>query len=371
MTNDAGRLPPGMDHPTLGILVTDNRRRGAEVQAERTADGLVRRGWHVEFRSLASAGERTVRAVPLGPKGRNDIGRFDPSLIGPTRRFLARHAGGAVLAWGSQALRYCAVASLGRRRRPALGFVSIGSPLAWLHNATQTARYRLIASRFDFVIAVSDQTRGELVDALGLPSSKVTVIYSGVPTELFRIKGQVHDGPMRVIYVGSLSGEKDPLSAVRAFALAGREEDMSMRVLGGGPLQDSLRSATRELNIEESVTLYGSVDDVTPHLEWADVMVSTSHTEGLPGALIEAAAAGIPSVAFDVGAIDEIVDHNESGILVSDRSVPAAAEALVTLARDAELRGTLGRNARKHARQHFTIGRSVEQTDQLLRSWLK
>lgn len=351
--------------------MTDNRRRGAEVQAERMADGLTRHGWQVEFRSLASAAGSTVRAVPLGPKGRDDLGRFDSSLVGPTRRFLARHTGGVVVAWGSQTLRYCAVASLGLRHRPALGFVSIGSPLAWLRNASQTARYRLIASRFDFVIAVSNQTREELVNTLGLPSSKVTVIHSGVPVELFRRKERTHDGPMRVLYVGSLSDEKDPLSALDVFVAANREEDMQMRILGGGPLRGSLLGSIRELKFEGRVTLHGSVDDVTPHLEWADVMVSTSRTEGLPGALIEAAAAGMPSVSFDVGAIDEIVDHNESGVLIGDRSVPAAADALVSLARDADLRRTLGRNARESAEQRFTIERAVLQTDQLLRSWVK
>jgi glycosyltransferase involved in cell wall biosynthesis len=114
-----------------------------------------------------------------------------------------------VLAWGSLSVRYVAAAAATLRRRPRLGYVSIGSPLDWLSTRAGTARYRLVAGRYDFIIAVSDKTRRELVGDLAIPPSKVTVITSGVPSQLLDLPRPEHSGPTRVLFVGSLSEEKD------------------------------------------------------------------------------------------------------------------------------------------------------------------
>ena len=354
----------------LGILVTENRRRGAEVQAERTAEGLERLGWHVEFRSLASSPEPVVAAEPLGQKSRDGIGRFDPSLLGATRQFIRRHSCGIVVAWGSQSLRYVAAGSLGLRRRPQLGFVSIGSPLAWLPTRPRLIRYRLIASRFDFGIAVSQRTRDELTGPIGLSGLPITVIPSGVPARFLALRRPAHSGPMRVVFVGSLSEEKDPIAAVAAVGIASAESDLTLDIVGDGPLRGAVEEAVAARNLTDTVTLAGGVTDVAPYLEWADVFLLTSRTEGLPGVLLEAAAAGLPSIAFDVGAVDEIVQDGQTGILVPERSIDAAARALAAVANDADERRRLGENARAVAEDQFLIDRAVERTDRLLRSHL-
>lgn len=354
----------------VGILVTDNRRRGAEVQAERTADGLRSLGWEVEFRSLASSPEPVVGARPLTRLQRSDLGRFDLPLVAPTRRLLRRHSGGVVLAWGSLSVRYVAAAAVALRRRPRLGYVSIGSPLSWLSNRRQIARYRLVAGRYDFIIAVSHRTKRELVDAIGIPSSKVTVIASGVPDRFLELQRQQHNGPTRVLFIGSLSEEKDPIAAVTAFGIAVDEADLHLTVVGDGPLLEALKDLVSERNLEGRVEFSGSVADITPHLVWADLLLLTSKTEGLPGVLIEAAAAGVPSIAYDVGAIDEVIENGSSGIVVGDRTVESAARALIMLAGDGDLLHRLGARARTIAGDRFLIRTAVDNTDQLLRDQL-
>jgi glycosyltransferase involved in cell wall biosynthesis len=256
------------------------------------------------------------------------------------------------------------------KRRPRLGYVSIGSPLAWLSSRTAIARYRLIAGRYDFVIAVSERTKHELVDGIGIPAAKVTVITSGVPEQLLTVQRQQHHGPTRVLFVGSLSVEKDPIAAVKAFVSAADEADLELTVVGDGPLRETAQHVVSERGLEERVEFSGSVADITPHLAWADLLLLTSKTEGLPGVLIEAAAAGVPSVAYDVGAVDEVIEDGLSGIVVRDRTVESAARALIMLAGDGDLLRRLGARARTIAGDRFLIRRAVDDTDQLLRDQL-
>ncbi len=340
------------------------------MQAERTAEGLDGLGWDVEFRSLVSSPEPIVEARPLTRMQRNDLGRFDLALVAPTRRFLQRHSAGVVLAWGSLSVRYVAAAAVALRRRPKLGYVSIGSPLGWLSDRRGIARYRFIAARYDFIIAVSHHTKQELVDGIGIQPSKVTVITSGVPERFLTLQRPAHNGPTRVLFIGSLSEEKDPIAAVTAFAIATDRAELSLTVVGDGPLLEALRDLAAELKLEDSIEFTGSVADVAPHLASADLLLLTSKTEGLPGVLIEAAAAGLPAIAYDVGAVDEVIEDGSSGLVVRDRTAEATARALVMLARDAGLRQRFGERARAVVVERFLIESAVDRTDRLLRDQL-
>lgn len=370
MTSPVGHHSAESTRPRVGILVTDNRRRGAQVQAERTAEGLDEVGWNVELRALALSPEPVIDAPPLTARDRNVLGRFNPTLVAPTRQFLRRHTGGVVIAWGSLTVRYVAAAAAALRNRPRIGYVSIGSPLAWLSSRRQLAQYRLLAGRYDFIVAVSDRTRNELVESIGLPSSRITVIRSGVPERYLELPRRRHEGPARVLFAGSLSPEKDPVAAVSAVGIAARDADLELRIVGDGPLLETTEAAVDACDLDGRVRFEGSVSDMRPHLTWADMLLLTSTTEGLPGVLIEAAAAGIPSIAYDVGAVDEIIEDGASGIIVRDRSVESAADALVTLAGQPELAQRLGERARAIAGQRFLLQSVVDETDRLLRDQL-
>ena len=370
MRSSAGPLGAGSTRPAVGILVTDNRRRGAEVQAERTAEGLNELGWEVEFRSLASSPEPVVVASPLTAMRRSDLGRFNPSLVNPTRQFLQRHSSGIVLAWGSLTVRYVAAAAAALRHPPRLGYVSIGSPLAWVSGRGGIAKYRFLAGRYDFIIAVSDRTKHELVHEIGIPPSMVTVIRSGVPERFLTLPQPEHDGPTRVLFVGSLSAEKDPIAAVTAFGIAAHEADLRLTIVGDGPLREATEGSVAARHLGGRVEFAGAVADIGPHLVRADALLLTSTTEGLPGVLLEAAAAGLPAVAYDVGAVDEVIEDGSSGIVVRDRTVESAARALITLDRDRDLRRRLGERARVIAGERFLMGSAVDRTDRLLRDQL-
>jgi len=217
---------------------------------------------------------------------------------------------------------------------------------------------------------VSQHSKRELVDAIGIPSSKVAVILSGVPERFLTLPRQEHHGPIRVLFVGSLSVEKDPIAAVTAFGIAADEADLQLTIVGDGPLVEATEAAVAARDLGEHVEFVGSVADIEPHLVWADALLLTSTTEGLPGVLIEAAAAGLPAVAYDVGAVDEVIEDGSSGIVVRDRTVESAARALIMLAGDGDLLERLGARARTIAGDRFLMRTAVDDTDQLLRDQL-
>ena len=100
----------------------------------------------------------------------------------------------------------------------------------------------------------------------------------------------------------------------------------------------------------------------------AHIAVLPSYREGLPKALLEAAASGRPMVATDVPGCREIVIDNETGLLVPARDAVALAEALRRLAGDSGLRQRLGRAARQRVMDHFSQERIATETLALYRS---
>lgn len=105
-----------------------------------------------------------------------------------------------------------------------------------------------------------------------------------------------------------------------------------------------------------AVEYLGRLADVRPLFEQADLLLFPSfYREGVPRVVLEAAATGLPAVAFDVPGVREAVRDGETGYLVKDRDVDTLAERVTTLLEDAALRLTMGREARHMAEQAFDI----------------
>lgn len=354
----------------LMILTTTNQRRGAEVQAERTARALEGLGWDPAVMALSSSPPPVTSAGVLTDRDPSDIGGLAMGVVKPLRAAIRREAPQVVLAWGSATLRYTAAATLGMRRRPVLGYVAIGSPSGWVRSRAQVVRYRLLVSRYRVVLAVSEHTREELVDLIGVPPDRVHVVPSGIPHEYLDITREEHGRELNVLIAGSLTEEKDPLAAIDVVSEAADRCAIKARFVGAGPLTEPVKREAKRRGMEDSVEFVGPAPDLRDHLAWADVLLLTSRTEGLPGVVIEAAGAGLPVVTFDVGAVDEIVADGESGVVIGARDVGAAARALVRLASDPSLREAYGSRARAIVADRYLIGVAATSVDRILRDQL-
>jgi glycosyltransferase involved in cell wall biosynthesis len=116
------------------------------------------------------------------------------------------------------------------------------------------------------------------------------------------------------------------------------------------------------LEEQKSIQYLGRLSDVLPLLIEADLLLFPSYyREGLPRVILEAAATGLPTVAFDVPGVREAVQDGETGFLVPDRDVDALTRTVAELLENREKRLSMGREARKMVEDNFDIRAIQEQ----------
>jgi len=120
---------------------------------------------------------------------------------------------------------------------------------------------------------------------------------------------------------------------------------LRMVVAGDGPLGEPLRTLARELGIQDRVVFLGLCERVPTVMRALDIFVLASKFETFGVVLLEAKAAGIPVVATDINEIPEIVRNNQDGLLFPSGDVQKLASAFVNLAKNPELRRSLGQQA--------------------------
>lgn len=140
--------------------------------------------------------------------------------------------------------------------------------------------------------------------------------------------------------------------------------DTRLVLLGGGAEEQKLRDEARSLGISDQVVFAGHRPDVHRLLGAFDVFAMPSLQEGLGLAALEAAAAGIPIVASRTGGLPEIIEHEQTGLLVPPTDVDALADALARVLRDPELGRRMASKGRAHV-QKFAIESAVAAYDDL------
>jgi glycosyltransferase involved in cell wall biosynthesis len=346
------------------VLVASNRRRGAEVFGERLVRGLSDLGWTTDFVALQEVeSDRIVTADPLRPAGAAK--RFDLATLRALQDRIRERRPSIILANGGATLRYAAALSIATRSSPLIAYASIGEPRYWLRSTMHARSQRFLHRRADVILAVSESTRRQLIDDVGVDARRVHVAHTGVP-ETFFIEPQPPQEATRLLFLGSLSAEKDPQTAVDVALQVLASHPVRLRMVGDGPLRTSVMDRIDAQGLSDVVELTGSVEDVTPHLAWADVLILTSRTEGLPGAILEAGAAGVPCVAFDVGGVAETMSVGVSGVIVP----PTDTDAMVTeldrlISSQGEVR-RMGQEARRYVEGRFTLDRSIRRHHEIL-----
>jgi glycosyltransferase involved in cell wall biosynthesis len=352
------------------ILVSSTQRRGAEVFGEHLAGALRESGWETWFLALQQADSgSSVSATPLFASSEiAGISGLRPQVIKRLRAAFAAHRPDVILAGGGATLKYSVAALTGLRERPILVYSSIGEPEFWATSLWRKKMMAALLGRTQLVTAVSRATADQLVRGFGVNPARVRVVHPGVPDEFLSIERRnPGQGRLNVLYLGSLSTEKNPLAAVEA--VTAMESEATLRMVGGGPLLGTLEQDARNDRVRMEVI--GPADDVSEHLGWADALVLTSKTEGLPGVILEAGAAGVPVVAFGVGGVAEAVEDGVTGFVIEPGDIQAMARALDRLAREPDLRLSMARAGRVKIADHFLLSHALERYLDVLAGVLK
>lgn len=341
---------------------------GQEIRILAEAAALRARGHDVHVyaatgaRIVAEAGRFGVPVTAL------PIGRKRPRGLVALVRALARHpvdivnAHSSTDAWLSALA--CRVLSLTGRAAPVLvrtRHVSVPVPndvaTRWLYR-TATAR----------VVTTGGRLREQLVHDNGLDPARVVSVPTGIdpgrfgamPRAAARSGLGLPSGVPLIGIVATLRSWKGHRFLVEALGRLARR-DARLVIVGDGPQRAALEAQVAELKLAHRVVFAGQQDDVAPWLAALDVFALPSYAnEGVPQALMQAMACGLPVISTPVGSIAEIVQDGETGRLVAPEDAQALRAAIEGLLADPAARAKLARNARSAALQRFGEDRMVE-----------
>jgi len=242
--------------------------------------------------------------------------------------------------------------------------------IAFHHGYTRDARRTLVYNQLDRwslrlpsqIITVCEPFAQQLRN-IGVPPSRISVVYNAIAEDWINAVPQNHaespaacaesgtrDGERTILAVGRLSREKaftDVVAAVAQLRDLTPGARIRLIIAGDGPEKSRIEERARSLHLRENVTLPGHVHDMRPYYRAADVLAISSTSEGSPNVLLEALAAGVPTVATAVGGVPEMVEDKKSALLVPPGDPRAMAQALQRLFTDASLRKNITLNGRE------------------------
>jgi glycosyltransferase involved in cell wall biosynthesis len=256
-----------------------------------------------------------------------------------------------VVAHGSEALKYLVPAMLGQRR--PLAYYAIGT-YSGSNGGLQLRLWRHLLARADVVAAVGEEVRDECIERMRVSPARVALAYNCRDPEVFFPREAASRPTPVVVFVGALTRGKCPDHFIELVAgLRARGVSLEARIIGDGPLRETLARPAQEAGIP----MLGSRSDVDHQMREADLLVFPSRPEGegMPGVLIEAGLSGLPVVTTAVPGVRSIVKDGETGLVVPVDDVPAMFAATSRLLDDSELRSSMGRAARQHCVDRFSL----------------
>ena len=153
----------------------------------------------------------------------------------------------------------------------------------------------------------------------------------------------------RVLSVGRLAPEKDPLELLEVFKLVNNKfPDWHLEIVGDGVLRDKLEDKVNELKLNDVVTLHGNRnrDYINELLSKTSIFVTTSKTESFGIVVLEAAAYGVPTVAYArAQGVKEIITDNYDGLLIENSNRELMAKRIMLLMKDQNMCQEMGKNA--------------------------
>lgn len=228
---------------------------------------------------------------------------------------------------------------------------------------------RFIYSRYDTIICITDKVRSNLIKWLKPKKrelDKFVVINNGVDIKKYRkgipykkseIKDNFTEQTKLICMVGRFSEAKDHSTLIKAMRYL--PNDLHLLLIGEGPLKQQNEDFAKEIGVNNRVHFLGFRDDIDRLLKTSDIIVLSSHWEGLSLASIEAMASGKPFIASRVPGLEEIVCGY--GLLFEEGDYEEFAEVILKLLNNNDFYNEVKNNCLKRAKD-YTIESMLERT---------
>lgn len=261
----------------------------------------------------------------------------------------------------------------------------VSGPLVVVFHGVDVARtlkrsataYHDVFRECQLCLPISQKWQNKLLEA-GCPSHKLLVHHMGVDTTSFRTVSTVksHDNAYpTIVSIARLTEKKGIRYAINALSRLKERTDFQYLIIGDGPLRSDLQSFVSSNGLSHMVTFNGALShsEIRSLMPTCDILLAPSVTatdgdqEGIPVAIMEAMASGLPVVATDHSGIPELVVDGRSGILVPERDVEQLERAIERLVDSSELRQTMGREGQKIVERDFDLEKLNNQLSELLK----
>ncbi len=361
------RGPGGAETVVRELVARTTRPDQRAVAVIPSADGWL-------GRVLPGDCQRVVRPTPPSQSGPLDL-RYVRGL----RRVIAAERPALLHAHSFDTALYSALAALG----------SAIPVVATFHGAADITRRGVrnrlkwaILRRAAALVCVSESLARLARTTPGVPARAVQSILNGADLTPFtgstngdlRLRLQLSPQTRLIGALGNVRGPKGYPILLEAFtAIRARGLDAHLVIAGDdtGPLGDALRERRRALDLDAHVTLLGFVDAPAPYLEGLDLFVLSSVSEGFSLATVQAMAAARPIVATRSGGPEELLAHDQTGVLVEPGSANALTEGLWRLAHDPATADRMGAAARRRALETFSVEGMVANYEHLYHELLR
>ena len=285
-----------------------------------------------------------VEVIPFEHRG-----RLDPGLVFQLKNAMKRLGIDAIHSHGYKPDFYGGAAAM-LLRLPRLSTCHL-----WTRATKDLCRYAkldlLTLRRFDRVIAVSKPILEEL-RASGITNDKLSLIPNGIYTKAFAAGMPVYRSAFdtgAVVFgmaCRQVAAKGVDLALQATAQLIKDVPHARLLIAGDGPKLDEYRTLSSALGIADKTRFIGRSNSMPDFYASLDVFLLPSIDEGLPIALLEAMAAGLPPIATTVGSVETVLHNNLNGLLIPPGDVAAIKSAMYTLAASSELRRQLGAAAR-------------------------
>lgn len=218
-------------------------------------------------------------------------------------------------------------------------------------------------------ITVSPGERSQIMAAGMMPAAKLHLIKNGVAVPDTAVPLSAFP-PHRVISISRFDAQKHSeflVDILEVLQRVGRLSDFRVIVIGDGPGRVEVEARARARHVDGALECVGTMMKPQGLFDGALCYVSTSRWEGMPLAVLEAMAHGLPPVVTDVVGNRDVVEHGATGMLYPESDAQAAASALLQLVDAPEVRAGLAVRAREHVRRHHDVRKMAAATFGLLR----
>ncbi|HXH06221.1 MAG TPA: glycosyltransferase [Vicinamibacterales bacterium] len=340
---------------------------GAERAAVRTATRLDRGRFEPRMLAFVRGTGRLLPEVEAGAVPARWLAlarRPAPVLLARFLRVIREEAPDVLMTYMFHANQ---AGRLARRLGLVRAVISSERVVGW-ESPLRIALNRATAGWADALTTNSRRGREFWAARLGIPGERIAVVYNGVDTRAFRCPLRAATDVVRLGVLARLhraNGHETLLSALAR--LAARRAGWRCVIAGDGPEERRLRErAARDARLASCVEFAGHAADAPRFLAGLDLYVHPCLVSGMPNAVLEAMATGLPVVATAVGGTPEAVVDGETGLLVPPRDPAALASALERLIADETLRRRMGAAGRARVEAHFSVERMVADTEALL-----